>query len=70
MEPGAGGTSPPTRRLLTMLIVMARGSAAPGLRPGLEERLRQDMAYIQLVTRVLQEQTGVRLPGVEALLVE
>ena len=58
------------RRMLTMVVVLARGSAALGLRPGLEGMLRQQMPYVQMVTRILQERTGVRLPGVEPLLAE
>ncbi|MFZ5827635.1 MAG: phosphotransferase family protein [Bacillota bacterium] len=58
------------RRMLTMVVVLARGSAALGLRPGLEGMLRRQLPYAQMVTRLLQERTGVRLPGVEALLVE
>lgn len=58
------------RRLVVMLIVLTRGSAAIGLRPGLEGMLRKQVDYMRMITRAITERTGVELPGVEALLAE
>lgn len=56
------------RRLLVMLIVMVGGSATAGLRPGLEGTLRENIGYVRLVAGLAADRTGLRLPGVEALL--
>lgn len=58
------------RRLLVMLAVLSRGSAAVGLRPGLEGFLRQRSAYPRKLAALVAERTGLRLPGVEAILAD
>ncbi|MFZ5815670.1 MAG: phosphotransferase family protein [Bacillota bacterium] len=57
-------------RLSITLIVLVRGSAAIGLRPGLEELMRQHLGYLRHVAALLSDRTGLRLPGVEALLAD
>ncbi len=56
------------RRLVVMLIVLVRGSAAIGLRPGLEGQLHQNIGYLQQVASLVSERTGVRLTEVDLLL--
>lgn len=56
------------RRLLVMTMAVARGSAAIGLRPGLEGQLRQNIAYPRLVASLVAERTGLNLHGLAACL--
>jgi len=56
------------RRLVVMLIVLVRGSAAIGLRPGLEGQLRQNLDYIRLVCGMVADRTGLDLTLIDELL--
>jgi aminoglycoside phosphotransferase (APT) family kinase protein len=56
------------RRLLVTLTVLVRGSAAMGLRPGLERFMRENIGYVRLVAGLVKERTGLKLEGIEALL--
>lgn len=58
------------QRLVILLVVLARGSAAMGMRPGLEGKMREQIGYIRLVAGLVADRTGLALPGIEARLAE
>lgn len=57
-----------TRRLVIMLVVLVRGSAALGLRPGLEVMMRQNVDHIRMVAGLVSQRTRLNLPELEGLL--
>ncbi|MDF2628469.1 MAG: putative aminoglycoside phosphotransferase [Symbiobacteriaceae bacterium] len=55
-----------TRRVLTTVVTMVCGSAAMGMRPGLEVQLRKHGAWVQGMVAHLEQFSSVRLPLVHA----
>jgi aminoglycoside phosphotransferase (APT) family kinase protein len=56
------------RRLGSIVISMVRGAGLLGMRPGLEQELRQKAGDVLGMLRRLEAMTGVPLPGVAAIL--
>lgn len=56
------------RRLLSLLIVLVHGGERLGMRPGLEELLRQHPDYLRSLAQRLRELTGLTLPEAEQVL--
>jgi|GEM_PF-4848941 len=54
------------RRVTTMAVTMVRGSAALGLRPGLEGQLRQEAPRMLQALGLLEQMSGVPLPRVRS----
>jgi len=57
-----------TRRVLTIVVTVVRGSSAMGMRPGLEAGLRKHMAWVRQLVAHLEQVSGVSLPQVHAAL--
>lgn len=52
------------RRVMTIVVTMVCGSGAIGLRPGLEHELRKAAPRVRQLVGLLEEMSGVQLPGV------
>lgn len=57
-----------TRRLMTVVVTMVQGSSAIGLRPGLEGELRKQAPRVRELVGLLEQLSGVALPGVHEVL--
>lgn len=55
-----------TRRTLTTVATMVLGSAAMGMRPGLEAQLRKHAHWVRQMVGHLEQVSGVNLPAVHA----
>lgn len=54
------------RRIMTVVVTMVNGSAAIGLRPGLEEQLWKSAPDVKKAVELLEQMSGIALPGVHA----
>jgi aminoglycoside phosphotransferase (APT) family kinase protein len=52
-------------RLFSVVASLAGGAETMGMRPGAEAMMRRQLGPLQRVYNLMQEKTGVRLPGIE-----
>lgn len=57
-----------TRRVMTVMVTLAAGSGAMGLRPGLEAELRRNAGFIRRGVEMLEQFSGLTLPEVHSKL--
>jgi len=57
-----------SRRLRDVSVSLTSGAEEMGMRPGAEEKMRQDSEHLHRVYSLLKEKTGLRIPEFEELL--